>query len=66
MYEIRENLAEIAVEPNLVKINYYNVTINIRFWNRAKVYAIRVLESVYKANLKKINKENSTSFKPLS
>jgi len=42
VYEYRENLAEVASEPQIVDINYYDVTLSMKFWNQAKVYAIRI------------------------
>lgn len=42
VYEYRENLAQVASEPEIVDINYYDVTISMKFWNKAKVYAIRI------------------------
>lgn len=33
VYEYRENLAMVASEPEIEDINYYDVTIKMKFWN---------------------------------
>lgn len=35
---------KVAEEPKMILVTYYNATISMRFWKKAKVYAVRICE----------------------
>jgi hypothetical protein len=46
VYEFRLNLPRIAEGPKLVSTSYYNITISLKTWEAARIYAIRVRRDV--------------------
>ena len=44
---------KVAEEPKMILVTYYNATISMRFWKKAKVYAVRICEDTGQNKLKR-------------
>ena len=45
--------SKVAEEPKMILVTYYNATISMRFWKKAKVYAVRICEDTGQNKLKR-------------